>query len=161
VALSHQQSESIDGGDRSHQLWLVPFAALTLSDLWLNHYHAGFGYEWSSAEMLLRATCIAAALAVGRLVARRKNVVTLLAGALGSALIFYIGTNTVCWFVDPLYAGTAAGWWQALTIGHPEFPPTLWFFRNTLIGDLVFTGLFATAAKTAAARRTSRHPELV
>jgi hypothetical protein len=30
-----------------------------------------------------------------------------------------------------------------MTIGHVEFPPTLWFFRNTLIGDLLFTGVFA------------------
>lgn len=31
---------------------------------------------------------------------------------------------------------------QAMAVGHPEFPPTLWFFRNTLVGDLLFTGLF-------------------
>ncbi|MFM9031283.1 MAG: DUF6580 family putative transport protein, partial [Opitutaceae bacterium] len=47
---------------------------------------------------------------------------------------------------------TAAGWWQALTVGRPEFPPTLFFFRNTLVGDLVFTGLFAGAMEFAARR---------
>ena len=30
-----------------------------------------------------------------------------------------------------------------MTVGHPEYPPTLWFFRNTLVGDLLFTGVFA------------------
>lgn len=144
---------------RDWRLWLVPFAALTLSDMWLNHYHeTQFGYTWTWTEMVLRALCIAAALGVGRLVARRRNVLTLAAGALGSAVIFYIGTNSAMWVTDPFYAKTAAGWWQALTIGHPEFPPTLWFFRNTLVGDLLFTGLFATALELALAREVRPAP---
>ena len=44
------------------------------------------------------------------------------------------------------------GWWQAMTVGHPEFPPTLFFFRNTLVSDLLFTGVFALAMEWAAAR---------
>lgn len=128
---------------RDWRWWLVPFFALTASDLWLNHYHATeFGYTWSGGEMLLRLACVAGALGIGRLVARRRNPSTLAAGALGSSLLFYLGTNSVAWLADPFYAGNAAGWWQAMTVGHPEFPPTLWFFRNTLMGDLLFTGLF-------------------
>lgn len=138
---------------RDWRWWLVPFAALTLSDLWLNYYHATeFGYTWSGAEMLLRIGCIAAGTGLGRLVARRRNVLTLAAGTLGSSLIFYFGTNSVAWFTDPFYAKTFAGWWQALTIGHPEFPPTLWFFRNTLLGDVLFTAVFATAIEFAISR---------
>ncbi|MDO8545052.1 MAG: hypothetical protein Q7S40_31800 [Opitutaceae bacterium] len=138
---------------RDWRWWLVPFLALTASDLWLNHYHESrFGYTWSWNEMFLRMACVAVAVGIGRLVARRRNLLTLAAGTLGSALIFYFGTNSVSWFADPYYAKTMAGWWQALTIGHPEFPPTLWFFRNTLIGDVLFTILFATAFEFAAAR---------
>jgi hypothetical protein len=47
---------------------------------------------------------------------------------------------------------SAAGWWQAMTVGRPEFPPTLFFFRNTLVSDLIFTGLFAGAFEFAARR---------
>ena len=138
---------------RDWRLWLVPFAALILSDLWLNYYHATrFGYSWTFGEMLLRLPCFAAAIGLGCLVARQRTVMTLLGGALGSALIFYAGTNTVSWAADPFYAKTFAGWCQALTIGHPQFPPTLWFFRNTLLGDLLFTGLFACAMELAASR---------
>ena len=141
---------------RDWRWWLVPFAALTLSDLWLNQYHATqFGYTWSLGEMGLRAMCFAGALGLGWLVARRRNVLTLAAGALGSSLIFYVGTNSVSWFTDPFYAKTVAGWAQALTIGHPEFPPTLWFFRNTLLGDLLFTAIFAAAFEFATARETA------
>jgi hypothetical protein len=147
---------------RDWRLWLVPFAALTLSDLWLNHYHASqFGYTWSVNEMVLRAGCIAAALGIGSLVARRRNALTLLAGSLASSLIFYAGTNSVHWYIDPFYAKSAAGWWQALTVGHPEFPPTLWFFRNTLAGDLLFTGLFAIALEFTLARDARVAPQRV
>jgi hypothetical protein len=59
------------------------------------------------------------------------------------------------WAADAYYPGTAAGWWQALTLGHPEFPPTLWFFRNTLAGDLLFTGLFVGAMAFATERNRS------
>jgi hypothetical protein len=138
---------------RDWRLWLVPFAALTLSDLWLNHYHATqFGYTWSCGEMGLRAGCLVAAFGLGRLVARRHNLVNMVAGVLGSALVFYIATNTGAWFSDAFYAKSVSGWWQALTVGHPEFPPTLWFFRNTLLGDLLFTGLFATVMAFDTAR---------
>ncbi len=133
--------------------WLVPFFALMLSDLWLNHYHATrFGFAWSSDEIFLRLLCFAAAVGVGRLVARRRNGYTLLGGALASSAIFYLATNTVAWAADPFYAKSLAGWCQALTIGHPEYPNTLWFFRNTLFGDLLFTGIFVLAVKLASAR---------
>jgi hypothetical protein len=141
---------------RDWRWWLVPFVALTLSDLWLNQYHATqFGYTWSLGEMGLRAACFAGALGLGCLVAQRRNVLTLAVGALGSSLIFYVGTNSVSWFTDPFYARTVAGWAQSLTVGHPEFPPTLWFFRNTLLGDLLFTAIFATAFKFATGRETA------
>ena len=136
--------------------WLVPFGALLLSDLWLNHYHATqFGYTWSAGEMLLRLLCFAAAVGIGWLVARRRNLFTLLGGTLGSAFIFYLGTNTVAWAGDPFYAKTLAGWVQALTEGHPEYPSTLWFFRNTLFGDLLFTGVFALIIRIAALRNAA------
>ncbi|MDD2762841.1 MAG: hypothetical protein PHE83_02570 [Opitutaceae bacterium] len=138
---------------RDWRWWLVPFLALMVSDLWLNYYHATqFHYTWSFGEILLRMLCFVAAVGIGRLVARRRNVLTLLGGALGSALIFYVGTNTVAWAADPFYAKTLVGWGQALTIGHPEYPSTLWFFRNTLLGDLLFTGVFALAVKLTTVR---------
>lgn len=140
---------------RDRRWWLVPFAALTLSDLWLNHYHATrFGETWSLGEMVLRAVAIAAALGIGRLVARRRGALTLFAGALGSSLVFYLSTNTVAWAGDAFYPVTFAGWWQAMTVGHPEFPPTLWFFRNTLIGDVFFTGVFVAAMQTVGSWET-------
>ena len=139
---------------RDKRMWLVPFAALTLSDLYLDWYYATTFHEgWMWSSVLVRLLCFALALPVGRLVAQQKNWLTLFGGALAGAMFFYVATNTDAWLRDPYYAKTAAGWWQALTLGRPEFPPTLWFFRNTLVSDLVFTGMFATAMEFAARQR--------
>ncbi len=138
---------------RNRWLWLVPFIALGASDLYLDYYHAvHFGYSWDAAGMLARTGCFAAALGLGVLVARRKNWVNLFAGCLGGSLLFFVVTNTVEFFGDSFYAKTVAGWWQAMTLGHPQFPPTLYFFRNTLASDLLFTAAFVVAMEWAALR---------
>lgn len=138
---------------RSPRLWLVPFIALSLSDLYINHYYATeMGYSWDGVGALTRTACFAAALALGLIVAHRKNWLNLFSGALGGSVIFYLATNTASWATDPFYARNAAGWWQALTVGHLEFAPTLFFFRNTFASDLLFTGLFALAMEYAALR---------
>jgi len=135
---------------RDRRLWLLPFVALALSDLYLNHYYATrLGYDWTVAGMLVRTGCFIAAIGLGRLVSRRRSWLNLLSGALGGSLLFYFVTNTSTWLGDVFYAKTAAGWWQAMTIGHPEFLPTLFFFRNTFVSDLLFTGAFALTMEFA------------
>ena len=91
-------------------------------------------------------------LGFGWAVARRKNWLTLLSGGISSSIFFYLVTNTDAWFRDPFYVKTAAGWWQAMTVGRPEFPPTLFFFRNTFVSDLVFVAMFALTMELAARR---------
>jgi hypothetical protein len=138
---------------RDKRLWLVPFAALTLSDLYLDHYYAiTFGEDWKWPSVMVRLVCFALALPIGRLVAQRKNWLNLFSGALAGSVFFYLVTNTDAWLRDPFYVKTATGWWQAMTVGRPEFPPTLFFFRNTLVSDLLFTGVFAFAMEFAALR---------
>ncbi len=129
---------------RRRLMWAVPFVALCLSDLYINHFYASaYGYQLPALGYVARFACFAAAIGLGAWVATRKSWLWLLNGSLLGALLFYLVTNTQSWWTDPFYAKTAAGWWQALTVGHPEFPPTIYFFRNTLFGDLLFTGLFA------------------
>jgi hypothetical protein len=136
-------------------LWLVPFVALAASDVWIDRYYAAnYGYTWELGGALLRIACFAAALGVGALVARRRSALNLISGVLGCSLLFYLVSNTASWLGDVYYARTLAGWWQAMTVGHVEFPPTLWFFRNTLIGDLLFTGVFALVMERARVTQT-------
>jgi len=138
---------------KDKRMWLVPFAALTLSDLYLDyHYASTYGEVWHWPSVAVRLVCFAAALPLGAWVAQHKSWFTLFGGALAGALIFYVATNTDAWIRDPYYTKNFAGWVQALTIGRPQFPPTIWFFRNTLASDLLFTGLFAGAMELAARR---------
>ena len=129
----------------ARRLWIAPLAALVLSDLYLDHHYAAAGDTWAWTSALVRTLCFVAAVPIGLAVSRRRNWGSLLTATLTGSVLFYLATNTDAWLRDPAYARTAAGWWQALTVGRPEFPPTLLFFRNTLVGDLVFTGLFAAA----------------
>jgi hypothetical protein len=138
---------------RDKRLWFVPLIALILSDFYLNHYYAvRFGETWTYSGAVLRLLSFAGGLALGWMVAPKRSWLKLFGGALGSSFFFYLVTNTGAWQADHTYAKTAAGWWQAMTIGHPEYAPTLYFFRNTIISDVVFTGLFAFAMEYAARR---------
>ena len=139
---------------RGRWLWLIPVAALTLSDLYIDRFYATqYHYEWALGEAAVRALCFVAAGTFGQIVAGRRSWLNLGGGALGGSLLFYLVTNTAAWFGDAGYAHTAAGWWQAMTVGHPQFQPTLFFFRNTLISDLLFTGVFVLAMETIAQRK--------
>lgn len=138
---------------RDKRMWLVPFAALTLSDLYLDyHYASTFNEVWHWPSVAVRLVCFALALPLGRFVAQHKSWLSVLGGTFAGSLIFYVATNTDAWIRDPHYVKNAAGWLQALTVGRPEFPATIWFFRNTLVSDLVFTGIFAAAMELAAFR---------
>jgi hypothetical protein len=135
-------------------LWLAPFAAVVLSDLYIDRYYASvYHYEWSAGAAALRILCFVAALGIGVLVSRRRNWLNLFGGALAGSVVFYLVTNTASWIGDAGYAHDAAGWWQAVTVGHPQYYPTLFFFRNTLVSDLLFTGCFALAMEYASLRR--------
>lgn len=139
---------------RNRWMWLVPFMALGLSDVYINNYYAReYGFSWPVSGFIARSACFVVALALGAWVAKRKSWLNLLSGTLLSAIIFYLVTNTQSWASDPFYAKSLAGWWQAMTVGHPEYPPTVFFFRNTLFGDLMFTGLFSGIMEWFARRK--------
>jgi len=141
---------------RKRRMWLIPFVALALSDVYLNNFYAReYGFTWPLSGLIARTACFGVALLIGAWVAKRKSWLNLLNGSLLGALVFYLVTNTQSWAADPFYAKTLAGWWQALTVGHPEYPPTIFFFRNTLFGDLMFTGLFAGIMEMIAHRQGS------
>jgi hypothetical protein len=138
---------------RDRRYWWLPFAGLCLTDLYVNWFYAReyhYPMEWGS--YVARALSFAAALGIGAWVAKRKSWLWLLNGSLLGAVVFYLITNTQAWLGDAFYAKTLAGWWQALTIGHPEHMPTIFFFRNTLLGDLLFTGLFSGVMEWLAKR---------
>ncbi|HEY5793292.1 MAG TPA: DUF6580 family putative transport protein [Chthoniobacterales bacterium] len=135
-------------------VFAVSLPALFISDLLLNvHY----GQSLLHAEMLSSYFCYGAAIALGLLL-RGKGPGWIFGATLFNAVLFYLVTNTVSWATSPLYAHDFGGWLQSITVGLPGFPPSLVFFRNSLVSDLLFTALFLGVGY--AAKNRSAGPNL-
>jgi hypothetical protein len=138
---------------KDRRLWFLPVAGLCLTDLYVNwFYFRQYGYHLEWTGYAARALCYATGLGLGWWVSTRKSWLWLLNGSLLGAVLFYLITNTFSWWTDVFYAKTLAGWWQCMTVGHPEFAPTITFFHKTMFGDLMFTGLFAGVMEWLAKR---------
>lgn len=118
----------------------LPLAILFLSDLVLNIFH--YHQPLLTVEIVPRYFALALIAGLGFALRGRARLAPLLAASFAGSLIFYVLTNTGSWLYEPGYAKTFGGWLQALTTGLPGFPPTWTFYRNTLLGDLLFTAIF-------------------
>jgi len=119
----------------------VPMIALLISDVVLNiHY----GFSFCNPFVLSHYLGFAIIGCLGLLLQTRASWKTLLPASIAASLIFYVVTNSVSWIYDPGYAKNFAGLIQALTVGLPQYSatPSWMFFRNSLVSDLIFTGLF-------------------
>lgn len=105
----------------------IPIAALVLSDLFIGFYTLPIMLSVYGSFLL--------AVGIGRWVRRRQTVVTVLAGALGSSLSFFLATNAAVWAFGSLYPKTAAGLFASYVAGLP-------FYRNTLLSDVFYSGVF-------------------
>jgi uncharacterized protein DUF6580 len=131
---------------KSAALW--PAIGLLVSDVLINaHFHASL----LDTRMIPGYFCFGIIFLTGTRLRHQgiNRPIPVLLAAVSSSIFFYLVTNTVGWYFDaaiplsvPLYPKTFAGWAQALTVGHPGFPPTYLFLRNTLVSDLLFTSLF-------------------
>ena len=119
--------------------WLafcIPIAATWLSDLFINNviygayyptftwFYSGFG--WQYASYLLIA-------GLGFLLYRSNvSVPKVLAGALGSGLIFFLVSNFGVWTSSSVYPQNAGGLLACYAAGVP-------FYQGTLLGDLFYS----------------------
>ncbi|MDA7525871.1 hypothetical protein N8525_01795 [Verrucomicrobiales bacterium] len=132
---------------------VIAFAALVLSDVFVTVLavrqdpNLSFWALMVSPTVLLRYAVYGCLFAVVCFWMKRSTPRTALALTPAMTLAFYVIMNTVAWLtsVAPFaYAKTVAGWWQSQTVGLPipGAPPSYFFLRNALIGDLLFTVLF-------------------
>ncbi|MBI4057738.1 hypothetical protein HY405_00230 [Candidatus Microgenomates bacterium] len=104
---------------------LAPLAALFVSDLVLG-FHNTMPFVYGS--FLLTGV-------IGVWLKNHKNIRYIIAGTFFSSLLFFIITNFGVWLVGKLYPKTFSGLLESYILAIP-------FFRNTLLGDLFYTGLF-------------------
>jgi hypothetical protein len=119
----------------------VPMIALLISDFVLD---AHYRFSLLSPFVLSHYVGFAIVGCLGLLLQNRASWKTLVPASFAASLIFYVITNAVSWIYDPGYAKNFSGLIQSLTVGLPQYSatPTWMFFRNSLVGDLIFTVLF-------------------
>ncbi|HMG04275.1 MAG TPA: DUF6580 family putative transport protein [Chthoniobacterales bacterium] len=131
----------------------IPLLVLFLSDVVLNvHY----GAPLLVPLIVCRYFALALVGWLGLVIANRPSWKTLLPASLAGSTLFYLITNAFSWLSDPGYVKNFAGFIQALTVGLPQYSatPTWMFFRNSVVSDLLFTGLFLVCMKFV---RSSEH----
>lgn len=75
---------------------------------------------------------------IGLWIRKNKKLSTVLGGTILGSVIFYLLTNGAVWAFGSLYPPTAAGLLQSYYMAIP-------FFRNSLLGDLFYTGVLVGA----------------
>lgn len=130
------------GGTYLAKRWaiLLPLTIVILSDAILG-WHTTMPFGW-------------AAFAVTGMIAwwvrRQPNVTRIATAALAGSVLFFLITNLGVWLVGGLYPPTAAGFQRCYIAALP-------FFRNSLLGDVVYTGAlfggFALASRSLRAQR--------
>jgi hypothetical protein len=125
----------------AHYKFTVPLIALFITDIVLNvHY----GAPMLHPLIVGRYLALVVVGILGWALANRASWKTLLPASLAGSVLFYVITNIFAWLSDPGYVKNFAGLIQALTVGLPQYSatPSWMFFRNSLLSDLLFTGLF-------------------
>lgn len=72
---------------------------------------------------------------IGIYIRHKKGILPVVGGALFSSILFFIITNFGVWAVGKWYEMNLDGLIKCYTLAIP-------FFRNTLLGDLIYTGIF-------------------
>jgi hypothetical protein len=119
----------------------VPLIALFITDIVLNvHYGAPMLHPLIVGRYL--ALIVIGLLGWG--LAYRASWKIMLSASLAGSVLFYIITNAFAWLSDPGYVKNFAGLVQAFTVGLPQYSatPSWMFFRNSIVSDFLFTGLF-------------------
>lgn len=122
--------------------FLVPLAAMYLSDLALGFFIYDFGlFHWF---MPFVYASFVMTVCLGFLIKHRLTPLTMGGAALTGSVLFFIVTNFGVWLVGNVYPKTVAGLLSCYVAAIP-------FFRNTLVGDVAYTlvlfGGFALAQR--------------
>jgi hypothetical protein len=111
--------------------FLLPFAAMIVSDLLLAATVYGTAGLRSQPAVYV---CLAATVAIGILIQRRKTVARVAGATLGASVLFFIGTNFAVWAFGSLYPKDWSGLVACYTAAIP-------FFRNSLVRDVCYAAL--------------------
>jgi hypothetical protein len=124
------------------QAW-IPVALFAGVDL-IQNYRQGYAF---SGDLLVSWAFYAAIVGMGMLIASKTSPARVAGASLASSVGFFLVSNFAVWVGGALamYPRTLAGLLECYAAAVP-------FFRNSVIGDLVFAGAFFGASALVAAR---------
>lgn len=105
---------------------ILPLGAMFVSDVFI-----GF-YDWRIMLSVYASFFLMGC--IGLLVRRQKNIFTIGIGTLSGSLLFFLITNAAVWAFGTMYVPTLAGLKASYIAAIP-------FFRNSVLGDLFYTGV--------------------
>jgi hypothetical protein len=104
---------------------VVPFIAMVVSDIFLG-FHDTMVFVYGS--FLLTGI-------IGLTLQKKKSLPTVFLASMFSSVLFFLITNFGVWLMGTMYMKNLNGLIQAYMYAVP-------FFRNTILGDLLYIGLF-------------------
>ncbi len=131
--------------------FIVPLAALALSDVVLASMHGGLYASWfGGTGIWLVYGCIALTTAMGLGLRGRVNGARVLGYSLAGSVLFFLVTNFGAWIGSPMYPQTAGGLAAAYIAGVPFFQ---WTVLSTLFYSALLFGGFALLRRQVPALR--------
>jgi hypothetical protein len=122
---------------RKYLALLIPILGMWMSDIFLNNvvygeYFEGFvlfyqGFYWTYGAFILIGL-------LGFILLKKVKVQTVLLGSLSASILFFLVSNFGVWFSGTMYPKDFSGLMACYTAAIP-------FFKNTLMGDLVYCGV--------------------
>lgn len=110
--------------DKKYLAFIIPFAALIISDSFIGFYD-GFWLVYLSFALIV---------GIGLLLRNTKSPLNIGLGALSGSISFFVITNFGVWALGTMYPKTIEGLAACYTAAIP-------FFQNSLYADLLFTAV--------------------
>ena len=112
--------------------FVLPLGIMVLSDLFIGFHSTIWAVYASFLAIVL----------IGRAISKKPTMASAFGGAFAGAVLFFLITNAAAWFANPYYTQDLSGLLNSYAAGVP-------FFRGTVAGDLLFTGVLFGSFKLA------------
>ncbi len=129
---------------KKYLAFLIPLAALFLSDVLLNntinkvYFTDSPGFVLWSPYMAFTYAAFLLMVLIGIVYLKKPSFFKNILGAVGASVLFFFVSNIGVWIMPGGYPETLGGLVTCLTAGLP-------FFRNTLVGNVVYVIVFFSA----------------
>lgn len=109
------------------QAFALPLIAMIISDFII-------GFDSLPMRLTIYGTFLIM-VCIGFWIKKHKNTKNIILATLFSSILFFVATNFAVWATGTMYPKTLTGLVNAYFFAIP-------FFRNTLLGDMIYSGLF-------------------